>query len=317
MSLLMNYKYRFTVFTATYNRCEKLKNLYNNLKEQTFKDFEWVIVNDGSIDDTDSVVKSFIEEHLLDIQYINKSNGGKHTAWSAATPLFQGRYVITADDDDPIFNNMLDIFDKNWSILEKQDNYDNYWEIKARCLRENGNLVGKELQHNPFDSDYITFSYKLKLSCEMVGCRKVEVLQREAAVPIKFPYMDKASNFDEQIRWSRAARKYKTRFISDVVRIYMTTENSLCNNTLNRCLNGDERIIANKKVEYHFALLERRDILLKYNLKQYLKSIVGYSFLSTLTLDYLYIKDLKLIDRMLIYCFVPLCKIYILLKNNE
>ena len=312
----MDYQYRFTVFTASFNRCEKLKNLYEDLKKQTFKNFEWVIVNDGSTDDTDSVVKSFITEDILEIQYIKKTNGGKHTAWKAATPLFRGRYVVTADDDDPIVENMLEIFHKNWAELEKQDNYDEFWEIKTRCVRQDGSLVGKPLPSNPFDSDYITFSYILKMSCEMVGCRKVNVLKNEAAVPDKFPYMDKASNFDEQIRWSRAAKKYKTRFVSDVTRVYMFTEDSLCDNVLNRCINGNERIIANKMVEFHFALLERREIMTKYNIKQYFKSIAGYSLLSTLTKNYYYLKELKWLDRTLIHSLFPFCRMYLLLKQK-
>lgn len=312
----MSYKYRFSVFTATYNRGGKLRKLYEDLKKQTFKDFEWVIVNDGSEDDTDSVIKSFIEENVLNIQYRKKSNGGKHTAWRIATPLFLGRYVVTADDDDPIAPNMLEVFEKYWKELEKQENYDDFWEVKTRCVRQNGKLVGRELPSDVFDSDFNTFSYILKMSCEMVGCRKVEVLRREAAVPELFPYMDNASNFDEQIRWSRAARKYKTRFVSDVTRVYMQTENSLCDNVLSRCLSGNKRIIANKMVEFHFALLERRDIMFKHNIKQYFKSIIGYSLLTTLTNNFSRLKEINFLDRMFIYSCVPLCKIYLLVKGK-
>lgn len=73
-------EYRFSVFTATYNRGNMLKNVYDDLLNQTYQDFEWVIVNDGSSDNTDKVVREFIEEKKLPILYIKKENGGKHSA---------------------------------------------------------------------------------------------------------------------------------------------------------------------------------------------------------------------------------------------
>lgn len=76
------YKYKFTVFTPTYNRAHLLENLYNDLKAQTydFNDFEWLIVDDGSSDSTKELVEKFISENKLNIRYIYKENGGKHTA---------------------------------------------------------------------------------------------------------------------------------------------------------------------------------------------------------------------------------------------
>lgn len=65
-------EYRFSVFTATYNRGNMLKNVYDDLLNQTYQDFEWVIVNDGSSDNTDEVVREFIEEKKLPILYIKR-----------------------------------------------------------------------------------------------------------------------------------------------------------------------------------------------------------------------------------------------------
>ena len=111
-------EYRFSVFTATYNRGNMLKNVYDDLLNQTYQDFEWVIVNDGSSDNTDQVVREFIEENKLPILYIKKENGGKHSAWRVATPFFHGLYEIGADDDDRLTHDMLEIFDRQWKVLE-------------------------------------------------------------------------------------------------------------------------------------------------------------------------------------------------------
>ena len=71
---------KFTVFTPTFNRAKTIVKLYESLKKQNFKDFEWVIVDDGSKDDTALVVNNFIQDKILNIRYYKKINGGKHTA---------------------------------------------------------------------------------------------------------------------------------------------------------------------------------------------------------------------------------------------
>ena len=90
-----------TVMTPTYNRAELLKNAYDSLVSQTDNDFVWMIVDDGSTDGTKRVVESFIAEGRVEIEYIYKENGGKHTAINTAldnvkTPLI----ALCLDSDD-------------------------------------------------------------------------------------------------------------------------------------------------------------------------------------------------------------------------
>jgi glycosyltransferase involved in cell wall biosynthesis len=70
----------FTIFTPTFNREHLLPRLYKSLCEQTYKDFEWLVVDDGSTDNTEILLKKYIAEADFPIRYISKSNGGKHTA---------------------------------------------------------------------------------------------------------------------------------------------------------------------------------------------------------------------------------------------
>ncbi len=265
------YKYRFSIFTATYNRGNLLRRRYEELLALDYKDFEWIIVSDGSTDTTAEEVNSFIQENRIPIKFINKENGGKHTAWKVATPLFEGRYVLTVDDDDIIPSNTLSLFDKYWSDLERSPQYENFWEIRSRCSREDGTLVGKKLPLPYFDSDYNEISYVYKNYCEMDGCRKVEILRNEAAVPDKFLFQDQVSNFPENIRWSRAARVYKTRFVPDITRIYLTTENSLC--ASNNGSGRNMRKTYNTIVGAYYALKEQRDLMYKYDIKKYVMTI--------------------------------------------
>ena len=65
-------EYKFTVFTPTYNRAGLLTELYESLKMQSYKNFEWLIVDDGSVDNTEEAVGNFKKENILNINYIKR-----------------------------------------------------------------------------------------------------------------------------------------------------------------------------------------------------------------------------------------------------
>ena len=71
---------KITVYTPTYNRANLLQNLYKSLLQQTYRNFEWLIIDDGSTDNTKQVVNGFISQGIIDIIYFYKQNGGQHTA---------------------------------------------------------------------------------------------------------------------------------------------------------------------------------------------------------------------------------------------
>src|SRR2546423_7881993 len=100
----------FTVFTPTYNRAHTLLRVYESLKKQTFDDFEWLIVDDGSTDDTPTLVKQWISDGILTIRYVFQENAGKHVCINVATKLARGRYIATIDSDDWYVPTALETF---------------------------------------------------------------------------------------------------------------------------------------------------------------------------------------------------------------
>lgn len=97
----------FTVFTPTYNRGPLLGRLYQSLLAQDSKSFEWLIIDDGSTDDTASVVQTFIDEKKIDIRYYKKENGGKHTAYNYALDKACGDWFLCVDADDFLHKHAL------------------------------------------------------------------------------------------------------------------------------------------------------------------------------------------------------------------
>ena len=110
---------KFTVFTPTFNRKELLEKLYKSLQKQTFKDFEWLIVDDGSDDGTKEKVEEFLNEKKLDIKYYFKENGGKQRAYNFATDKANGELFICLDSDDEYVENGLETILKYWKKYEK------------------------------------------------------------------------------------------------------------------------------------------------------------------------------------------------------
>jgi len=91
---------RLTVFTPTYNRKELLTRAYKSLCRQTVKDFEWLIVDDGSDDHTDDTVKGWIDEGRIRIRYRYRENGGKMRAHNTGVSLCETELFMCLDSDD-------------------------------------------------------------------------------------------------------------------------------------------------------------------------------------------------------------------------
>ena len=93
-----------TIFTPTYNRANFLAPLYDSIKNQSSKDLEWVIVDDGSTDNTHSAVAEIISSHdgSFPIRYFKKPNGGKHTAINMGVNVAEGELFLILDSDDEL-----------------------------------------------------------------------------------------------------------------------------------------------------------------------------------------------------------------------
>lgn len=105
----MSFKYKITLFTPTYNRAYILETLYRSIQRQTFRDFEWLIVDDGSTDDTESLVKDWMHDgNDFPIRYFRQKNGGKCRAINRALDLAQGELFFIMDSDDYLTDNALE-----------------------------------------------------------------------------------------------------------------------------------------------------------------------------------------------------------------
>ncbi|TCT23117.1 glycosyltransferase involved in cell wall biosynthesis [Thiobaca trueperi] len=208
----------FTVFTPTYNRAHTLNRAYESLKNQTFRDFEWLIIDDGSTDETQKLVASWSKEADFGIHYIFQENQGKHIAFNRGVQLARGRFFLALDSDDAAMPNALEIFAQAWDKIQSNQR-GRFSAITGLCIDEQGKLIGDPYPCSPLDSDSSEIRYKYHIKGEKWGFQRTEVLKK-----FPFPEVYGIKFFPEGVIWSAISREYKTRFINEVVRVYYREE---------------------------------------------------------------------------------------------
>jgi glycosyltransferase involved in cell wall biosynthesis len=132
---------RITVFTPTFNRAYTLHKCYESLLRQTNKDFEWLIIDDGSTDGTRKLVNSWISQEQIKIKYIKKKNGGMHSGYNTAYDNIFTELAICVDSDDYLLDEALEIILSFW---DKRKNK-NIAGIIGLNVDKEGEIIGKRL----------------------------------------------------------------------------------------------------------------------------------------------------------------------------
>lgn len=205
----------FTVFTPTYNRAHTISRVYESLKVQTFRDFEWLIVDDGSKDNTKDVIKGFAAEADFPIRYVYKENGGKHTARNLAMQYAKGELFLVLDSDDSCVPEALERFAYHWFSIPEERRKE-FSGVCALCRTQSGAIVGKKFPADVFESNNLEIVYRYRITGEKWRFHRTDVLK-------EFPFPEpkrKVSNYQDGIIWMKIARKYKELYINEPLRIY-------------------------------------------------------------------------------------------------
>lgn len=215
----MNYKYLATVFTPTYNRARLLKRLYESLKEQSDKDFEWIIVDDGSKDNTEEVVQGFIKEKSIPIKYLKKENEGKHIAINVGCDMAEGELFFIVDSDDYIPKEAIEEVKRDWKKYRNNTGIAGLVYLKAW---ENGNLMGRKFEKDEFISNHVKEYNK-----GGVWGEKLKILRTEIFRKNKFPKYENEKYVGEHVLWIEVSRKYDLVYINKVLYIAEYLEDGL------------------------------------------------------------------------------------------
>ncbi|QYR10321.1 glycosyltransferase family A protein [Prevotella sp. Rep29] len=200
-----------TVFTPTYNRAAYLLKVFESLLQQTFKDFEWVIVDDGSIDDTSVIIDNLqlTNDKFFPIRYFYQENGGKHRAINRGVKEAKGELFLILDSDDMLPPNSLERIDFYYQQIKDNNSFGG---VCGYMAHHDGTVIGKGCDIDVLDTSSIDLRYKYHVEGDMLEVFRTSVLKE-----IPFPEISKEKFVPEALVWNRIARKYKLRVFHEVV----------------------------------------------------------------------------------------------------
>lgn len=204
---------QITVFTPTYNRGYIIEKLYRSLLEQTVKDFEWIVVDDGSTDNTEEIFKAIREkDNPFEISYIKQPNGGKHRAINRGVQLARGELFFIVDSDDYLTENAIEkieLWEKSLSATKKWAGVSG-----ARGYSETQPIggIGK-------GDSYIDAKNTQRGKCTLLG-DKAEAYYTEILKQYPFPEFDGENFITEEVVWNAIANDgYYLRWYPDIIYI--------------------------------------------------------------------------------------------------
>lgn len=204
----------FTVFTPTYNRAHTLPRLAESLERQTFRSFEWLVVDDGSTDGTASAFERITAGISFPVRYVFKENGGKHSASNLAVQVAAGRHFYTVDSDDVLKPEALARLNAAWEAIPASEKPD-FAGVVALCEDDTGNVVGDRFPASPFDTDSGELLFRHRVRGEKSGFTRLDLMKAHP-----FPAVDGVRFVPEGRLWLEIAKTHRLRAINEVVRQY-------------------------------------------------------------------------------------------------
>lgn len=191
-----------TIITPTYNRGYIINKAFESLQKQSDTNFVWMIVDDGSTDNTESLVSEFMSKASFHIVYIKQNNGGKHRALNTGIKQIITELTLILDSDDYLLPEAVEIIHLYWR--EVRENKDVAYMSFLRTY-PNGQIIGDNYPEESIISDHITMCINGK-----VGGDKSEVYRTSVLKDNLFPEIDGEKFLSEGVVWNRIGKQYKT-----------------------------------------------------------------------------------------------------------
>ena len=259
-----------SVFTPTYNRADTLYRVWESLLSQTFTDFEWVIIDDGSSDNIEEIVAEYERNANFPIIFYKLPvNCGKHIATNKGLELATRQFFIVADSDDGFTSDALQVFINTWQSIPTQER-GQYCGVRACCTDQEGNRVSDRIPRPYLDATMADAYYKFNIRKE-TWTMVLTAWHRNFLFPT-----DHVGYHPEGVIWKAMSRVKMLRWVDTSTRIYYRENdpNSLMNaakpakSKISRNLVGSGDILNN---DIHY---------LKYDVVRFIKTTILYSYYS-------------------------------------
>lgn len=198
-----------TVFTPTYNRAYILPKLYESLKKQICNDFEWLIVDDGSTDETEKIVRGWLTEETFPVRYIKQLNGGKHAAINRGVLETKSELFFIVDSDDSLPPDSISTILHEYKDISKDNSI---CGVSGLMAHHDGSLIGSGYPLNGMVASSLDLRYKYNVTGDLIEVFKTKVLRE-----YPFPEIQGERFCPESLVWNRIAQKYKLKCFNKVV----------------------------------------------------------------------------------------------------
>lgn len=255
---------KVTVFTPTYNRAYIIENLYRSLQRQTCRDFEWLIVDDGSSDNTEEVIKKWQnEENDFPIRYYKKENGGKCRAINYGVDFAEGLLFFNVDSDDYLTDDAIEKVIRWEENLPKDKKYCGVVGNLGTSETETPNTPWPE----PYRDANLLERYE-EYTPHPIDGERAWVFYTEIQKKYKYPEFEGENFITPAVTWNRMAHDgYLVRIYDDIIWVYEYQPDGLT-------ASGSKRFI--QRPQGHGLCLREKAEFLNYSFKQ--KAMMWYTF---------------------------------------
>ena len=216
-------KPQLTVFTPAYNRAYTLYKCYESLKSQTDTNFKWLIIDDGSTDNTKELVESWMSEDILDITYIYQENQGMHGAHNTAYENIDTELNVCIDSDDYMPNDAVEKIIKFWNKNKRDD----LAGIAGLDSYEDGSIIGTKFPESLKESTLFDLYHK-----EGVKGDKKLVYRTELTKNYPYPIFEGEKYVGLAYKYTKIDETHKLALMNEVLCIVEYMEDGSSRNML-------------------------------------------------------------------------------------
>ncbi|GGG46135.1 glycosyltransferase family 2 protein [Epilithonimonas arachidiradicis] len=255
-----------TIFSPTYNAENFLPYVFSTLEKQAYKNFEWLIVDDCSTDNTVGLLKELQKSASFPIRIIqNETNQMVTKNIETGIHNANGKFLYLTGHDDGLKDDCLSTFVEDWNSLDAATQ-DNICGLVYHCEDQNGNFIGTEYPFNYWISNDFEMRFKYNVKGEKSSFHKVELLKT-----IQYAYPEIDVYIPENLFWFELSYQYNFMYINKVMRIYFQHDT---HDNISKSIGPGKKYMAGFSFFFH-------EIIRKYNLylkKNYFKIWLVFQF---------------------------------------
>ena len=214
---------KLTIFTPAYNRAYTLHKCYESLLRQTCKDFVWLIIDDGSTDNTKELVEKWIKENLINIRYIYQENQGMHGAHNTAYENIDTELNVCIDSDDYMTDYAVEKIINHWNENKRDD----LAGIAALDIYENGEVIGEKFPEELKESTYWDIYHKYKIK----GDKKL-IYRSDLTREFPYPIFEGEKYVGLGYKYAKLDERYKLLIMNEKVCVVEYIEDGSSRNML-------------------------------------------------------------------------------------